>query len=57
LELALRESLSRGDNFIGSEHVLLGLLRAEEDAPIAALRRRGASPERVRDALLAELGG
>lgn len=32
LELALREAIARGDNFIGSEHLLLGLLRGADPA-------------------------
>jgi ATP-dependent Clp protease ATP-binding subunit ClpA len=30
LELALREALARKDNFIGSEHILLGVIREGE---------------------------
>ena len=49
LELALRESLARGDRHIGPQHVLLGALR--DDHATAVLRRAGADPERVREAL------
>ncbi len=41
LELSLREALHLGHNYIGTEHILLGLAR--EDA-----RRRGADPARLR---------
>jgi ATP-dependent Clp protease ATP-binding subunit ClpA len=50
LELSLREALARHDNYIGSEHILLGLLRdngglagkilVEADVDVDALRRR-----------------
>ena len=41
LELALREALSLGHNYIGTEHILLGLVRENEG-------RRGAHPARLR---------
>jgi ATP-dependent Clp protease ATP-binding subunit ClpA len=53
LELGLREALALGDRHIGTEHVLLGVLR-DPDAPVAAiLRRRGQDAKAVRAALLA----
>jgi ATP-dependent Clp protease ATP-binding subunit ClpA len=55
LELSLREALCRGDRYIGSEHVLLGLLRAGEGPAVKLLERRGLPPEAVRAALLREL--
>ena len=33
LELALREALSLGHNYIGTEHILLGLVRENHDLP------------------------
>jgi Clp amino terminal domain, pathogenicity island component len=51
LELALREALAAGDNHIGAEHVLLGLLRDEKAEAVAVLRRTGAPVGAVRDAL------
>ena len=33
LELALREALSLGHNYIGTEHILLGLVRENDDLP------------------------
>jgi ATP-dependent Clp protease ATP-binding subunit ClpC len=55
LELALREALSLGHNYIGSEHVLLGLVR--EDAGVAArvLLDADASADAVRDRVLEQL--
>jgi ATP-dependent Clp protease ATP-binding subunit ClpA len=51
LELSLREALAAGDNHIGPEHVLLGLLRDEKVEAVAVLRRTGAPVAAVRDAL------
>lgn len=47
LELALRDALSLGHNYIGTEHLLLGLMR-ESDGDGAQLLRAFATPERVR---------
>jgi ATP-dependent Clp protease ATP-binding subunit ClpA len=55
LELALRQALSRGDKFIGTQHVLLGLLQAGDEPSLALLRAHGRSAEEVRAALLAEI--
>ena len=55
LELSLREALSRGDRYIGSEHVLLGLLRAGKGPAVELLEQRGLPPEAVRAAVLREL--
>jgi ATP-dependent Clp protease ATP-binding subunit ClpA len=55
LELSLREALCRGDRRIGSEHVLLGLLRAGRGPGVELLEQRGLAPEAVRAALLREL--
>ena len=41
LELSLREAIQMGDNFIGSEHVLLGLLREGEGVGAQVLAERG----------------
>lgn len=51
-ELALREALSLGHNYIGTEHVLLGLLRA---APDTLVCHHGLKAERVRAAIIAWL--
>ena len=45
LELALRESLHLGHNYIGTEHLLLGLLRDEEDPGTAVLTGLGVTRE------------
>ena len=51
LELALREAIARGDKHIGTEHVVLGTLRDEKALASGILRRVGADPERIREAL------
>jgi ATP-dependent Clp protease ATP-binding subunit ClpA len=51
LELALREALAMGEKHIGAEHVVLGALRDEKALARCILRRAGADPERIREAL------
>ncbi len=48
LELALRESLQLGDDGIGTEHLLLGVLDESQGVAAAVLRSLGADDERVR---------
>ncbi|CAN5218846.1 hypothetical protein BH20ACT24_BH20ACT24_20300 [soil metagenome] len=48
LELSLREALSLGHNYIGTEHILLGLVREGEGVAAQVLRQRDAGLERVR---------
>jgi ATP-dependent Clp protease ATP-binding subunit ClpA len=55
LELALRHAVRRGDKFIGTQHILLGLLEGEDTGALSVLRRAGRTPESVRAALLAEI--
>jgi len=52
LESALRESLSFGDNHVGSAHILLGLLHGSEDVATRVLRDHGADADRVRQATI-----
>jgi hypothetical protein len=47
---ALHEARALGDNFIGAEHVLLGLLDDERAGAVAVLRALGADPASLRDA-------
>jgi ATP-dependent Clp protease ATP-binding subunit ClpA len=51
LELALREAVALGDRRIGSEHVLLGLVRADDGVGARILRGRGVDRAAVRAAL------
>ncbi len=51
LELALREALALGDNFIGVEHVLIALGRDESGAAAAILAEHGLRADGLRDAV------
>jgi ATP-dependent Clp protease ATP-binding subunit ClpA len=55
LELSLREALRLGHNYIGSEHVLLGLLREGEGLAAKFLTDGGLSLESLRDRTVAAL--
>ncbi len=55
LELSLREALGLGHNYIGTEHILLGLLREGGGVAVMALGRRGVTPERIRPLVQVEL--
>lgn len=48
LELAVDEARRMGHHYIGTEHLLLGLVRQQEGTAIDVLRRLGISPEEVR---------
>jgi ATP-dependent Clp protease ATP-binding subunit ClpC len=52
LELSLRESIQLGHNYIGTEHILLGLVREGEGVAAQVLVNRGASLDGVRGAVL-----
>ena len=51
LERALREAVRLRDNFIGSEHILLGILRNDDGTAVRMLARMGVSPEMLEDRL------
>jgi ATP-dependent Clp protease ATP-binding subunit ClpA len=53
LELSLREALALGDREIGSQHLLLGLMRDPGERVSGMLARHGVTPEAVRAAVLA----
>jgi ATP-dependent Clp protease ATP-binding subunit ClpC len=55
LELALREALSLGDDYIGTEHILLGLVRENEGVAARILLDFDADAEKIRDELLRKL--
>jgi ATP-dependent Clp protease ATP-binding subunit ClpA len=55
LELSLREALQLGHNYIGTEHILLGLVREGEGVAAQVLVKRGAGLERVRRAVLEQV--
>jgi len=48
LELSLREALQLGHNYIGTEHILLGLIREGEGVAAQVLTKLGADLDRVR---------
>jgi ATP-dependent Clp protease ATP-binding subunit ClpA len=55
LELSLREALQLGHNYIGTEHILLGIVREGEGVAAQVLVQRGASLDRVRETVMKEL--
>jgi ATP-dependent Clp protease ATP-binding subunit ClpC len=57
LELSLREALAAQANYIGAEHILLGLVRENEGVAARILAGSGASPQRVARELVTSLGG
>jgi ATP-dependent Clp protease ATP-binding subunit ClpC len=57
LELSLRESLQLGHNYIGTEHILLGLLREGDGVAAQVLVRLGADLNRVRQQVIQLLHG
>jgi ATP-dependent Clp protease ATP-binding subunit ClpA len=57
LEVSLRESLSLGHNYIGTEHLLLGLVREWEGVAARILLDHGTHAERVRKEVLRVLTG
>ena len=56
LELALDEARRLGHNYIGTEHLLLGLIRESEGGAARVLQAMGADLERVRTQTLSHLG-
>jgi ATP-dependent Clp protease ATP-binding subunit ClpC len=48
LELAVDEARRMGHHYIGTEHLLLGLVRQQEGVAIDVLKRLGVSPEEIR---------
>src|SRR6266568_4567874 len=57
LELSLREALQLGHNYIGTEHILLGLIREGEGVAAQVLVRLGADPSRIRQQVIQLLQG
>lgn len=57
LELAVVEALALGHNYVGCEHLLLGLVAEPDGAAGAVLRGLGAEPKQVRQAVSAALAG
>ncbi len=57
LELSLREALQLGHNYIGTEHILLGLIREGEGVAAQVLQKLGADLNRVRQQVIQLLQG
>jgi ATP-dependent Clp protease ATP-binding subunit ClpC len=55
LELSLREALQLHHNYIGTEHILLGLIREGEGVAALVLQKLGADLNRVREAVIGQL--
>jgi ATP-dependent Clp protease ATP-binding subunit ClpC len=57
LELSLREALQLGDNYIGTQHILLGVIREGEGVAAQVLQKLGASLPGVREVVIRLLSG
>ncbi len=57
LELSLREALQLGHNYIGTEHILLGLIREGEGVAAQVLVKLGAELTKVRQTVIQLLSG
>ncbi|WP_144802686.1 ATP-dependent Clp protease ATP-binding subunit [Kocuria rhizophila] len=57
LEHSLREALQLGHNYIGTEHILLGIIRAGEGVASQVLVKLGADPAKVRATVLELISG
>ncbi len=56
LELSLREAVALGHNYIGTEHILLGLVREREGIAAQLLQNRGAGDREIRRLVAEEIG-
>jgi ATP-dependent Clp protease ATP-binding subunit ClpC len=52
LQLSMREAIALGHAYIGTEHILLGLLRQDDGAVIRVLNGLGVDPNRVRQQVI-----
>jgi ATP-dependent Clp protease ATP-binding subunit ClpC len=57
LELALREAIGLGHNYIGTEHILLGLLTLNDGASARILIDLNAEPDKIRHEVVRMLSG
>jgi ATP-dependent Clp protease ATP-binding subunit ClpA len=57
LELSLREALQLGHSYIGTEHLLLGLIREGEGVAAQVLTKLGADTNKVRQQVVQLLSG
>jgi hypothetical protein len=56
LDLAMEEALSFDHNYLGTEHLLLGLLREDQGSAAQYLASRGIELDKVREAVLHHIG-
>ena len=56
LELSLEEARQLGHNYIGTEHILLGLLREGEGVASRVLETLGADPQKIRTQVIRMVG-
>ncbi|MFC2062189.1 Clp protease N-terminal domain-containing protein, partial [Elusimicrobiota bacterium] len=56
LSLSVKEANELGHNFVGTEHILLGLIREKEGIAYQVLQSAGLSREKIRDTVLDLLG-
>ncbi|MCK4401423.1 ATP-dependent Clp protease ATP-binding subunit [bacterium] len=56
LELSLEESAALGHNYVGTEHIFLGLIREKEGIAAQVLEQIGLNLEKVRDEIMSLLG-
>jgi hypothetical protein len=52
LQLSMREAIALGHAYIGTEHILLGLVREDDGAAVRVLNGLGADPARVRQQVI-----
>jgi len=57
IDLSLREALQLGHNYIGTEHILLGLVREGKGVGAQALEEMGADLNRTRQTVIKLLSG
>lgn len=57
LEVALREALSLGHNYIGTEHILLAVVRTDESTAAQILENLGITPDSLRNEVIRMLSG
>lgn len=57
LELSMDEARSMGHNYIGTEHMLLGIIREEEGVAARVLQNLGVDLKKVREVIMELLGG
>lgn len=57
LEHSLNESMLLGHDYIGTEHILLGLIRGGEGVAIHVFEKLGTSPNKIRQRVIQTMGG